>query len=134
MLVQAGVRVAGAGASTVGQHLRPRLLERHAEPLALRRGVRRGDVRGAARLLRQALGDAPSGGDALGLGGGGARALALGVLAMCVALELRRAHAQERAALRFLLGDARGLDRARGVPHLRGDHFLDRRVHRALAH
>ena len=133
MLVQAGVRVSGAGASTVSQHLRPRLLERHAEPLALRRGVRRGDARGAARLLRQALGDAPSGGDALGLGGGGARALALGVLAMRVALELRRAHAQERATLRLLLGDARSLDRARGVPQLRGDPFLDRRVHRALA-
>ena len=52
---------------------------------------------------------------------------------MRVALELRRAHAQERAALRLLLGDARGLDRARGVPQLRGDPFLDRRVHRALA-
>ena len=45
VLVQAGVRVSGAGASTVSQHLRPRLLKRHAEPLALRRGVRRGDAR-----------------------------------------------------------------------------------------
>ena len=124
VLVQAGVRVSGAGASTVSQHLRPRLLKRHAEPLALRRGVRRGDARGAARLLRQALGDAPSGGDALGP----AAARARRARARRLSGHARRAEPpartrRSRRALRLLLGDARGLDRARGVPQLRGDPF-----------